>query len=187
MGNIFTSALCSNVCGATPHGTEKTLLCLLLHNVRCFEVSVAQQFLHVVNTPQYIFTVDTSANNLHMRESKSRTNLNTVLVLICPCATQSKSARFRCFFFLLYLTTCVGLTGHSQLYKVCLKSLPCFPFDIFDASTCFIHVMSNHNNKKVFIHRQHNQYFTRIFIVTTCFGLVRPSSGKLMKLHVVTI
>jgi hypothetical protein len=35
------------------HGKERTPLGLLLRNVRCFEASVAQLFLHVVNTPQY--------------------------------------------------------------------------------------------------------------------------------------
>jgi hypothetical protein len=34
------------------HGTEKTQLLLFLRYVPCFEVSVAQQFLHIVNTPQ---------------------------------------------------------------------------------------------------------------------------------------
>jgi hypothetical protein len=29
---------------------------------------------------------------------------------ICPCTTQSESASFQCFFFLLYFTTCFGLT-----------------------------------------------------------------------------
>jgi hypothetical protein len=33
-------------------------------------------------------------------------NLNALLILICPCATEPKSARFRCFSFLLYFTTC---------------------------------------------------------------------------------
>jgi hypothetical protein len=72
--------------------------------------------------------------------------LNTVLILIRPCATQSKSARFRCFFFLLYFTTCFGLTRHYQVYEVCARSLLCFPFDVLllGASTCFILVMLRH-------------------------------------------
>jgi hypothetical protein len=49
-------------------------------------------------------------------------NLNTVLILIRPCATQSKSARFRRFPFLLYFATCFGLTGHHQVHKMCLRS-----------------------------------------------------------------
>jgi hypothetical protein len=43
--------------------------------------------------------------------------------LIRPYATQSKSARFWCFLFLLYFTTCFCPTGQYQVYKVCLRSL----------------------------------------------------------------
>jgi hypothetical protein len=67
--------------------------------------------------------------------------LNTVLILIRLCAIQLRSARFRCFFFPLYFTTCFGLTGHHQVYKVCLRSLLCFPFHVLDASRCFIQIM----------------------------------------------
>jgi hypothetical protein len=52
-------------------------------------------------------------------------NLNTVLILIRPCATQSNPAMFRCFFFVLYFITYFGHTGHHQVYKVCLRSFPC--------------------------------------------------------------
>jgi hypothetical protein len=70
--------------------------------------------------------------------------MNTVLILICPCATQSKSAMFRCFFFLLYFTTSFGLTGHHQVYKICSRSLLCFPSDVPDASRRFSKVMLRH-------------------------------------------
>jgi hypothetical protein len=56
----------------------------------------------------------------------------------------SKSARFRCFVFLVYFTTCFGQTGHHQVYKVCLRCLLCFPLDVFDASRCLIQVMLRH-------------------------------------------
>jgi hypothetical protein len=71
-------------------------------------------------------------------------SLNTILILIFPCATQSKSARFLCFFFLLHFTTCFGLTSHHRKYRVCSRSLHCFLFDILDASRCFIQVMLCH-------------------------------------------
>jgi hypothetical protein len=61
-----------------------------------------------------------------------------------PCASQSKSPWFRPFFFLLYFTTCFSLTGHHQMYKVCLRSLFCFPFDVLNASRCFILVTLRH-------------------------------------------
>jgi hypothetical protein len=48
------------------------------------------------------------------------------------------------FFFLLYFTTCFGLTDHHQLYKVCSRSLLCFPFDILDVFGYFIQVMLRH-------------------------------------------
>lgn len=51
-------------------------------------------------------------------------SLNSVLFLSCPCATQSKSVRFRCYFSLLYFTTCFGLTGHNQVHKAWLRNLP---------------------------------------------------------------
>jgi hypothetical protein len=70
--------------------------------------------------------------------------LNTVLILICPCATQSKSARFLWFFFLLYFTTCFGLLSHHHKYRMFSRSLHCFLFDILDASRCFMQVMLRH-------------------------------------------
>jgi hypothetical protein len=42
--------------------------------------------------------------------------------------------------FLLSALTCFGQTGH-QVYKVCLRSLLCFPFDVLHASRCFIQIM----------------------------------------------
>jgi hypothetical protein len=45
------------------------------------------------------------------------TKLNTILILIRPCATHSKSARFWCFFFLLYFTTCFCVAALHQVYK----------------------------------------------------------------------
>jgi hypothetical protein len=55
-----------------------------------------------------------------------------------------KSSRFRCFFFLLYFKTCFGLTGHHQVYKLCLSELLCFPFDALGSSRCLIQAMLRH-------------------------------------------
>jgi hypothetical protein len=71
-------------------------------------------------------------------------NLNTVLIFIRPCATQSISSSFDVSSFCLYFTTCFGLTGHHQVYKVCSRSLLCFPFDVLDAFGYFIQVMLRH-------------------------------------------
>jgi hypothetical protein len=73
-------------------------------------------------------------------------HLNTALILNRPCPTQSKSSRFRSFFFLPHFTTCSGLNGHHQRYTVCLRSLLCFPFDVrvLHDSTCFSHVTLRH-------------------------------------------
>jgi hypothetical protein len=60
--------------------------------------------------------------------------LNAVQILVRPWATQTRSASFRCF----------GLTGHHHVYKVCLRSLLCFPFDVLDASRCFVQVILGH-------------------------------------------
>lgn len=57
---------------------------------------------------------------------------------------QSKYTSLRCVFFLLYFTTCFGLTGHHQVNNVCLRSLLCFPFDVLYASRCSIQVMLHH-------------------------------------------
>jgi hypothetical protein len=57
-------------------------------------------------------------------------NVNTVLILIRPCATNSKSARFYMFLLsALFHTMFRPKTYHHQVYKVCLRSLLCFPFD----------------------------------------------------------
>jgi hypothetical protein len=55
-----------------------------------------------------------------------------------------KTLWFRCFFFLLHFTKHFGLTGHHLVYKVCFRSLLCFPFDIFDSFRCFIQVILRH-------------------------------------------
>jgi hypothetical protein len=90
-------------------------------------------------------------------------SLNTVLILIRPCATQPKSASFRCFFFLFYFTTCFGLTGHLQVYKVFLMSLLCFPLDVLDAS-----ILSRY----VQIHIWHIQeHFDVAVSISTGYGL----------------
>jgi hypothetical protein len=39
--------------------------------------------------------------------------------------------------------TCFGQTGH-QVYKVCLRSSLCFPFDVLHASRYFIQIMLHH-------------------------------------------
>jgi hypothetical protein len=69
------------------------------------------------------------------------TSILRIMILIPPCSTQSKSDRFRCFFFLIYFTACFGISGHHPVYKVCVRNLLCFPFDVLEASRCFIQVM----------------------------------------------
>jgi hypothetical protein len=91
--------------------------------------------------------------------NKLRVTLNSVLILIRPCATQSKFARFPCFYFLLYFTTCFCLSGHHQAHTVCLRSL-LFPFEVLDASTCFVQVTLHHDavphaGKQSQIHGKH--------------------------------
>jgi hypothetical protein len=73
---------------------------------------------------------------LHSHRLENLKSYKLVWFLLRPCATQSKSARFRCFFFLLYFEICFGLTGHHQVWKVCLRSLLCFPFDIITCRGC---------------------------------------------------
>jgi hypothetical protein len=68
-------------------------------------------------------------------------SLNTVLIIIRPCATRLKSARFLCFFFLLYFRTCFSIISHHHKYRMCSRSLHCFLFDILDGSRCFMQVM----------------------------------------------
>jgi hypothetical protein len=75
--------------------------------------------------------------------NKLRITLNAVLILIRRCATQSKFAKFRCFFLLLYLT-CFGLPGQHQVHKMCVRSPLCFPFEVLDASRCFVQVVLHH-------------------------------------------
>jgi hypothetical protein len=72
-----------------------------------------------------------------------------IFILIRPRATQSKSARFRCFFFLFYFTTCFGLTDHHQVCKVCLRSLLCFHFDVLYAPRCSLQGMLRHGKHVV--------------------------------------
>lgn len=71
--------------------------------------------------------------------------MNTVLILVQPCTTESKATMFWCF-FLLYFKTCIGLTGHHQAYNMCSWSLLCFPFHVLDPSRCYIHVILRHSS-----------------------------------------
>lgn len=70
--------------------------------------------------------------------------MNTALILLLPCVTQSKPARFRCFIFLPYFTAFFGLTGRHQVYRVFLRNVLYFPFGVFDASRCIFQVMLRH-------------------------------------------
>jgi hypothetical protein len=81
------------------------------------------RFQHPSSLPMYLVILSNE-----FASAQFRIILNIFLILIRPCATQSKSARFRCFFFLLYFTTCFDLTGHHQ---VCLRSLLRFPSDVW--------------------------------------------------------
>jgi hypothetical protein len=51
--DVFIAVLHSSKRGATQHGMERRPLYLSLRNVQCFQVSGDQQYLHVINTPQY--------------------------------------------------------------------------------------------------------------------------------------
>jgi hypothetical protein len=61
-------------------------------------------------------------------------NLNAVLILIRPCATQPKSAGFRCSFFL-------SAQQDIIILQASFRSLLCFLFDVSGASRCQIQVM----------------------------------------------
>jgi hypothetical protein len=72
------------------------------------------------------------------------TNFGSMECNVCMYVCNQNMLGYDVFFFLLYFTTCFGLTGHHQVYKVCLRSLLCFPFAVLDASRCFIQVRLRH-------------------------------------------
>jgi hypothetical protein len=79
--------------------------------------------------------------------------------------------------FLIYFTTCFGLTRHHQVYSVCLKSLLYFPFQVSNTSRCFFQVMLRHawficNMHQVILMFLYCGYYMLFLLFYYCFSSV---------------
>jgi hypothetical protein len=99
--------------------------------------------------------------------------MNIALILLLPCVTQSKPARFRCFIFLPYFTAFFGLTGRHQVYRVFLRNMLYFPFGVFDASRCIFQDMLRHSFVSDYVFGLFVEYVASIF-----YGVVFALPGS---------